>query len=136
MLHNFQMSESSNVVIFLFSVQMFTQMEGKWLQEAPFEKCIPLELLLPVSSWRFPSSVRAHQVAFRLPEHRDNDSLLHCLKSWLLYDSEHLTIVSLVVGSAPKLTLLNSGLFKSHVIGSSWFAFNSSPRHLRSKRTW
>lgn len=26
MLHNFQMSESSNVVIFLFSVQMFTQM--------------------------------------------------------------------------------------------------------------
>lgn len=36
MLHNFQMSESSNVVIFLFSVQMFTQMEGKWLQKATF----------------------------------------------------------------------------------------------------
>lgn len=36
MLHKFQMSESSNVVIFLFSVQMFAQMEGKWLQEATF----------------------------------------------------------------------------------------------------
>lgn len=90
--HNFQMSQSHNVVIFFFFLFRYSckwKVNG-WRNQLPTAHSFPLastDLFLRVyklSEGSPPSP--------RISRHCGNASLMHCLKYWLLCDYEHLKI--------------------------------------------